>query len=71
MKPLILIPPIAWQSDEIGQGSDITKFKVAHMGSLKKLFRSIKRGYYELRLLPYQLFLLLIRKAKIISVSKK
>ena len=71
MKPLILIPPIAWQSDEIGGGSDITKFKVAHMGRLKKLFRSIKRGYYELRLLPYQLFLLLIRKAKIISVSKK
>ena len=68
---MILNPPIAWQSDEIGQGSDITRFKVANMTRLKKLLRSIKRGYYELRLLPYQLFLLLTGKAKIISVSKK
>ena len=71
MKPLILNPPIAWQSEEIGQGSDITKFKVSQMTRLKKIIRSLKRGYYEIRLLPYQMFLLLIGKAKIILVSKK
>jgi glycosyl transferase, family 25 len=71
IKPLILNPPIAWQSEEIGQGSDITIFKMRSMTRLSKLFRSIKRGYFELRLLPYQLILLLIGKAKIISVSKK
>jgi glycosyl transferase, family 25 len=71
LKPLILNPPIAWQSEEIGQGSDITKFTVSHMNRLKKFFRSMKRGYYEIRLLPYQLFLLCIGRAKIISVTKK
>lgn len=71
MKPLILNPPIAWQSDEIGQGSDITKYKVLPITRLAKLSRSIKRGYYEIRLIPYQLFLLIIGKARIISVFKE
>jgi glycosyl transferase, family 25 len=71
LKPLILVPPIAWQSDDIGHGSDITQFVEVPISRLKKKIRSIKRGYFEARLWPYQLFVLLTGKAKIISVSKK
>lgn len=71
LNPLILVPPIAWQSTEIGQGSDINKNENKSIPKLKKIMRSLKRGYYEIRLWPYQLYLLLIGKAKIVSISKK
>jgi glycosyl transferase family 25 len=71
MKPMILVPPIAWQSEDIGHGSDITQFKELPLSKLKKKMRSLKRGYFETRLWPYQLFLLIIGRAKIISVYKK
>jgi glycosyl transferase, family 25 len=71
IKPLILVPPIAWQSEDIGHGSDITQFVEMPISRFKKKIRSIKRGYFEARLWPYQLFVLLIGKAKIISISKK
>ena len=71
LEPLILVPPVAWQSDEIGQGSDIDEDNYKAISKLKKIPRSIKRGYYEIRLWPYQLFVLLSCKAKIIKVSKK
>ena len=71
LKPLILSPPIAWQSEEIGQGSDITKFKVSHMTRLKKFFRSMKRGYYESRLMALSVVSFNNGRAKIISVLKK
>ena len=71
MKPIILVPPIAWQSEDIGHGSDITQFKELPLSKLKKKMRSLKRGYFETRLWPYQLFLLIIGRAKIISVYKK
>jgi glycosyl transferase family 25 len=71
IKPMILVPPIAWQSEDIGHGSDITQFLELPMSKFKKKMRSIKRGYFEAKLWPYQLFLLITGRAKIISIYKK
>ena len=71
IKPMILVPPIAWQSEDIGHGSDITQFIELPMSKFFKKLRLVKRGYYEVRLWPYQLFLLIMGRAKIISVYKK
>ncbi|MDB9991410.1 glycosyltransferase family 25 protein [Amylibacter sp.] len=67
--PFILVPPVAWQSEELGQGSDIDGDGYMQIPKLKKFCRSIKRGFYEVRLWPYQLYILLTRKAKIVLVS--
>jgi len=72
LAPMILIPPIAWQSDEVGQGSNIVgSYKLNPISKSKKLMRSIKRAYYESRLWPYQLFVLIFGIAKLISIDKK
>lgn len=71
LEPLIMVPPIAWQSNDIGQGSDIFQENAKPLSRFKKNLRSLKRGYYESRLWHYQLYILLIGKAKIITVSKK
>jgi glycosyl transferase, family 25 len=71
LKPFILVPPIAWQSVEIGQGSNIDDFNTMHLSKTKKIFRSIKRAYYETRLWPKQLFLLLTGVARIKKIFPK
>ena len=71
LKPSIMVPAIAWQSEDIGHGSDITQFGGLPISRFKKKMRSVKRGYFEARLWPYQLLVLLIGKAKIINVYTK
>ena len=72
LQPMILIPPIAWQSVEVGQGSNIAgSYKVNQLSKLKKMKRSFKRSYYESRLWPYQLWILLRGKAKLKSIFTK
>jgi glycosyl transferase, family 25 len=72
LQPMILIPPIAWQSVEVGQGSNIAgSYKVNQLSKLKKMKRSLKRSYYESRLWPYQLWILLRGKAKLKSIFIK
>jgi len=71
LTPFILVPAIAWQSNDIGQGSDIYAFSSETLSNFKKQLRSIKRGYYEARLWPYQLIMLMVGRAKIIKVIKK
>jgi glycosyl transferase, family 25 len=71
LNSLILIPPVSWQSHSVGQGSNINNEKVSIASKRKYFFRSLKRAYYESRLWPYQLFLLIIGIAKIITVNKK
>ncbi|MDB4839210.1 glycosyltransferase family 25 protein [Amylibacter sp.] len=71
LNSLILTPPISWQSHGVGQGSNIINDKVFTSSKRKYFFRSLKRGYYECRLLPYQLFLLVIGAAKIVIVNKE
>jgi glycosyl transferase, family 25 len=71
LKPFILVPPIAWQSDEIGQGSDIDDFNTMHLSKRRKIFRSLKRAYYETRLWPRQLFLLFTKVASITKIYPK
>ena len=66
-----MVPAIAWQSEDIGHGSDITQFGGLPISRFKKKMRSVKRGYFEARLWPYQLLVLLIGKAKIINVYTK
>ena len=70
--PLILIPPIAWQSVEFGQGSNIVgSYNKKPISKLKKIIRSFKRSYFESRLWPYQLWMLINGKAKIKSIFPK
>ena len=72
LKPMILIPPIAWQSVEAGQGSNIVgSYKINQLSKLKKIKRSLKRSYYESRLWPYQLWILLRGKAKLKNIFPK
>ena len=72
LKPMILIPPIAWQSVEAGQGSNIVgSYKINQLSKLKKIKRSFKRSYYESRLWPYQLWILLRGKAKLKNIFPK
>tara|TARA_B110001450_G_C17582121_1_gene465395 strand:+ start:75 stop:875 length:801 start_codon:yes stop_codon:yes gene_type:complete len=71
LEPLILVPPIAWQLNENGDFSNIDDDIKKPLPKLYKYIRSIKRGYYECRLLPYQLIILLSGKAKIKLVEKK
>ncbi|MDB9861159.1 glycosyltransferase family 25 protein [Amylibacter sp.] len=71
LNSLILIPPISWQSHGVGQGSNINNEKIFISSKRKYFFRSLRRAYYESRLWPYQLLLLIIGAAKIITVTKK
>ena len=72
LSPMILLPPVAWQSVEIGLNSDIAhSYEQYPLSKLKKIKRSIKRSYYECRLWPYQLSMLICGKAKIKSVFPK
>jgi glycosyl transferase family 25 len=71
LNSLILIPPVSWQSNSIGQGSNINNEKILDMSKRKYFFRSLRRAYYESRLWPYQLFILIIGIARIITVNKK
>lgn len=71
LKSMILIPPISWQSHQVGQGSNINNESIEKSSKRKKYFRSLKRAYYETRLWPYQLFVLAIGAAKIITVIKR
>jgi glycosyl transferase, family 25 len=71
LKSMILVPPISWQSQLIGQGSNINNEKMFNLSKRKHYLRSCKRAYYETRLWPYQLFILIIGAAKIVTVDKK
>ena len=71
LNSLILIPPVSWQSHDVGQGSNINNEKTLNTSKRKYFFRSLRRAYYESRLWPYQLFLLINGMAKIITVNKK
>lgn len=71
LRPYILVPPIAWQSVEIGQGSNIDDSNRMHLSKVKKILRSIKRAFYEAKLLPKQLFLLFTRAAIIKNIFPK
>jgi glycosyl transferase, family 25 len=72
LKPMILIPPIAWQTVEAGQGSNIVgSYEKNQLSKLKKIKRSLRRSYYESRLWPYQLWILLWGKAKLKNIFPK
>ena len=71
LRPFILVPPIAWQSVEIGQGSNIDDTNRVYLSKARKIFRSIKRAYYETKLWPKQLFLLFTRVAIIKKIFPK
>ena len=72
LKPMILVPPIAWQSVEIGQGSNIVdSYKLNPLSKLNKIKRSLKRSYYEARLWPYQFWIIITGKAKLKSIFPK
>jgi|SaaInlStandDraft_1057018.scaffolds.fasta_scaffold46067_2 glycosyl transferase family 25 len=69
LSPLMMVPPLAWQTYKFGFDSDIDiQIKIS---KVKKFLRSVRRAYYETRLLPYQIFALLSGIAKIKSVNKK
>lgn len=70
LNPLILIPPLAWQENVNGDHSNIDDDQ-PNISKIKKFIRSLKRGYFEIRLLPYQIFILITGKAKIHKVFKK
>lgn len=71
LNSMILVPPIAWQSNIVGQGSDIGYEQIPNFSLKQYFFRSLKRAYYETRLWPYQLFILIVGVAKIIPINKK
>ena len=71
LNSMILVPPIAWQSEIVGQGSDISNEKTFNFTKKKHFFRSFKRAYYESKLWPYQLFVLITGVAKLVTVSKR
>ena len=71
LNAMILVPPIAWQSEIVGQGSDIGNEKISNSSKKQYFFRSLKRAYYESRLWPYQLLVLVSGIAKLISIDKK
>jgi len=71
LNSMILVPPIAWQSEIVGQGSDIGNEETLNFTKKKHFFRSVKRAYYESKLWPYQFFILITGVAKLIIVAKR
>lgn len=67
LTPHIMVPPLAWQTYEFDSDID---YKLP-INKLEKTLRSVKRAYYEIRLLPFQIWVLFFRDAKIITVNKK
>jgi glycosyl transferase, family 25 len=71
LKPYILVPPVAWQSHGMDKVSDIDDYKSIRLSRMRKNLRSIKRAYYETKLWPKQLLLLLTGIAKIRKIFPK
>ena len=71
LAPWQLLPPVARQQDFIGEKSDIEGWRVG----LRRLTftyakRELVRFGYDLRLLPWQLFLLVTGRAKFMRIAK-
>tara|TARA_A100000164_G_C21850413_1_gene744695 strand:- start:540 stop:1322 length:783 start_codon:yes stop_codon:yes gene_type:complete len=65
LKPLQLVPSICEQRDNV---SDIQFSRLnSRKNKLQYYIQEIIRGYYEIRLLPYQIFQFLIKNAKLIK----
>ena len=65
LKPLQLLPAICEQIDEV---SDIHPLRNSFSYlKFSDIFREIKRGYFEIKLIPYQLLLIVFKGAKLIK----
>ena len=71
LKPLVLIPAVAYQSDDFDLKSDITNDNTHKKSKLRRKILSIKRGFFEIRLLPYQILMVVFGTAKIVEFNHK
>lgn len=73
LQPAIVVPPLVWQDDSAGLGSDIAAPRLAANNAVRrspmvKLARSLRRARNEVRLLPVQMFRLLTGQTRIVTL---
>jgi glycosyl transferase family 25 len=64
LRPAMLVQPILWQSNDIGLGSSILGAQHDKSSSLAKKLRSFRRGFLEIKLVYWQIFLLFTKKVQ-------
>lgn len=73
LQPAIVVPPLVWQDNAVGLGSDIAAPRAAENRAVRrkplaKLALSLRRARNEVRLLHVQLFRLLTGQARIVTL---
>lgn len=68
LRPAMFVQPILWQSNDIGLGSSIAGVEQGKSSSLAKKSRSFRRGFLEIRLVYWQIFLWLTKKVQIVTI---
>lgn len=66
--PAILVQPVVWQSIEVGGTTDIVNAR-AQLPRWQRWRRSLVRAWHEVRLLPWQVALLLSGRGKVVTVQ--
>lgn len=71
LSPVIAVPPLAWQSAEVGQGSNLAQPEPRPdlRKRLGRLGRSLRRGWHDVRLLPRSLGLILLGRAQTVTLT--
>ena len=66
--PAILVQPVVWQSIEVGGTTDIVNAR-AQLPRWQRWRRSLVRAWHEVRLLPWQVALLLSGRGQVVTVQ--
>lgn len=74
LRPAIVVPPLVWQDESVGLGSDIMAPRLAANNAvsrkpLAKLALSLRRAANEVSLLHIQLFLLATGRARVVTLT--
>lgn len=65
--PAILVQPVVWQSIEVGGTTDIVNAR-SQLPRVTRWKRSLVRAWHEVRLLPWQVALLLSGRGQVVTV---
>jgi glycosyl transferase family 25 len=68
LRPAILVQPILWQSASIGFESSIAGMTQDETSRVARKLRSLRRGFFDMRLIFWQLFLLMTGQAEVVTI---
>ncbi|AWB48924.1 hypothetical protein HYN69_10820 [Gemmobacter aquarius] len=74
LRPAIVVPPLVWQDNSVGLGSDIKAPRLAENNAVRRkpfarLALSLRRAANEVSLLHIQLFLLATGRAQVVTLT--